>query len=80
MKVRSFGRIADFLGRERELDIEEACTVAELRARLAALCPEAAQSLRDGRLRACVDDTLVPDSYLLTPADSVEFLAPVSGG
>lgn len=79
MKVRSYGRLADLLGSEREVAVG-ACTVAELRAHLAAQCPDAARDLQDRRVRACVGDTLVPDRHLLDPAEPVDLLAPLSGG
>lgn len=80
MKVRSYGKLRDLLGYERDVPIDAPCTVAELRARLAAECPEAAEPLASRRVIACVRDTVVPDNYLVTPSDPVELLAPVSGG
>jgi molybdopterin synthase sulfur carrier subunit len=80
MKVRSYGKIADILGHEREIEIAGSCTVAELRALLAADCPEADRILADGRVRACVDDAIVHDDHVLEPGDSIDLLAPVSGG
>ena len=80
MKVRFYGRLADLLGEERDVQIDAPCSVAELRAQLAAECPEAADSLANERVRACVGDTIVPDSRVVAPDDPVELLAPVSGG
>jgi molybdopterin converting factor small subunit len=36
--------------------------------------------LRSRRARTCVGDRLVHDDHALSPADTVEFLPPVSGG
>ena len=80
MKVRSYGKLADVLGPERRLDFDSPCTIAELRGRLAAECPEAAEPLASKRVRACVGDEIVPDSHVVHPGDAVELLAPVSGG
>lgn len=80
MKVRSYGKLADLLGAEREIEIHQACTVSELRAKLAAACPDAAESLASRRVRACVGDHVVPDSHVLAPGESIDLLAPVSGG
>lgn len=80
MKVRSFGKIADVLGLEREVEIAKSCTVAELRAKLADEFPEAAGTLQSGRVWACVGNSLVHDDHVLAPDDSIELLAPVSGG
>ena len=80
MKVRSYGKLADLLGAEREVRINVPCTVAELRLHLAAECPEAAETLNNKRTRACVGDAIVPDSHLLASDGPIELLAPVSGG
>ena len=80
MKVRSYGKLADLLGAEREVRIDVPCTVAELRSHLAAECPDAAEVLNNRRTRACVGDAIVPDSHVLAPDGPIELLAPVSGG
>ncbi len=80
MKIRTYGKLADLLGAERELETGGPCTVGELRALLASQCPEAAESLASQRVLACVDDTVVTESHLIRPGEAVEFLAPVSGG
>lgn len=80
MKVRSYGKLADLLGAERQVSLSTPCTVAELRARLAGECPAAAEVLANKRVIACVDDTVVPDSHVIAHDESIELLAPVSGG
>ncbi|HJU77834.1 MAG TPA: MoaD/ThiS family protein [Sphingomicrobium sp.] len=80
MKVRFYGKLAEVLGPERCLEIDTPCTLAELRGRLAAECPEAAEALASERVRASVGDELVPDSHVVHPGEAVELLAPVSGG
>ncbi|HEX8841666.1 MAG TPA: MoaD/ThiS family protein [Sphingomicrobium sp.] len=80
MKVTFYGKLAAMLGTELELAVETPCTVASLRTRIAEAHPEAAKSLEDRRVRACVGSTLVADDHPLTASDEVEFLAPVSGG
>ena len=80
MKVQAYGKLADFLGRERDVHIDVPCTVAELRNHLAAECPEAAEPLAGRRVLACVGGSVVPDSHVLVGGESVELLAPVSGG
>ena len=80
MKVRSYGKLADLFGPERDIEIHEPCTVADLRDRLAAAVPEATDSLASGRVRACLGGSIVADSHLLNTNDAVELLAPVSGG
>jgi len=79
MKIHFYGRLAERLGRHVDLDIRGDCSIAELRDRLAADIPEAAGAL-DRRVRACVGDTIVADSHVVRPGETVEFLPPVSGG
>lgn len=80
MKVRAYGKLADLLGQETNVDIDVPCTVAELRAHLAEIFPDAAQPLASRRVLACVGDTVVPDGHVVAPGTLVELLAPVSGG
>lgn len=80
MKVTFYGKLASMLGHELELAVETPCTVARLRSRIVDAYPEAAQSLDDRRVKACIGSRLVADDHPLAPADEVEFLAPVSGG
>ena len=78
MKVLFYGRLADAIGRDIEIEAGRACSVAELRRRVAASHPDAADAL--GRSRAAIASVLVGDEHLIAPADQVEFLPPVSGG
>jgi molybdopterin converting factor small subunit len=80
MRILFRGRLAEAIGPELHLDALPGCSVAELRERLIADHPEAEQPLRSRRALACVDDTLVQDTYVLQAADTIEFLPPVSGG
>jgi molybdopterin converting factor small subunit len=80
VKVRAYGKLADLLGKEEDVDIDVPCTVAELRAHLAATCPDAAEPLASKRVLACVGNTIVPDNHILDGGEPVELLAPVSGG
>lgn len=74
------GRLADLLGREIAIRAPAQCSIAELRSRIAAECPAAAQAILSPRVRACVGDGIVPDSFRPGPDEVVEFLPPVSGG
>lgn len=80
MKVLFYGRLAETIGPDLEVDVPAGCSIAQLREELIAEHPEAEQSLRSKRARACVGDTLVHDDYVLQAVDRVEFLPPVSGG
>jgi molybdopterin converting factor small subunit len=80
MRILFFGKLRDSLGDERELAAEPGETVAALRRRLADLHPAAAGDLMSPRLRACVDDTIVGDDFVVAGHDRVELLPPLSGG
>ena len=80
MIVFFYGRLADTIGRELEVDAAPGCSVGELRETIIAEHPDAERSLRSERARACVGDVLVRDAYVLQVADRIEFLPPVSGG
>ena len=80
MKIAFFGRLRDALGDESEIAAEQGETVARLRARLAALHPEAAPDLLSPAVRACVADSIVGEDFSLRGHERVEFLPPLSGG
>ena len=80
MKVRFYGKLADLFGREREMTVDLPCTVAELRRRLAADAPQAAESVLNKRVRACIGDAIVRDEDVIPEGAVLELLAPVSGG
>ena len=79
MKVRFYGRLAEILGKEIEVQEAGTQTIAGLRATLAALHPEASVDLR-GRTTACMNDVIVNDQSSIGEADIVEFFPPLSGG
>lgn len=79
-KILFHGKLADVLGRDLEMEAPKGCSIGKLRAHIATEHPNAGEALRDSRVRACVGDSIVADSYLLAPGDEVEFLPPVSGG
>ena len=80
MKVLFYGRLAEAIGPELEIDAPAGCSVGQLRDRLVAEHPEAEQPLRSRRALACVGDSLVHDTYVLRADERIEFLPPVSGG
>ncbi len=76
-----YGRLADVIGREIELDVPAGVsTVRDLRGMVAALYPSAAGDLERPRLRACIGDTIVSDDFPLAGVEAVEFFPPLSGG
>ena len=80
MRVRLYGRLAQDISPDLELDADTSTSVAELRQRLAAQYPAAASVLNNERSRVCVRNEFVPDEHWLDAGDEVEILAPVSGG
>lgn len=79
MKILFHGRLADLLGREVELPAA-ACTIAQLRERIAVAHPRAAEPVRSKRVRACIGDAIVAESHVVGAGEQVEFFPPVSGG
>jgi molybdopterin converting factor small subunit len=80
LKVRFYGRLADLFGSERDVSIDTPCTVAELRRRLVVDHPQAAKSLQNKRVRACIGNEIVQDNDVVPEGQVLELLAPVSGG
>jgi molybdopterin converting factor small subunit len=80
VKVAFYGRLAEAVGTELDIEAPPGCSIAELRNKVIAEHPQAEEALRNRRARACVGDAIVHDSYALTATDRVEFLPPVSGG
>lgn len=80
MKILFFGKLRDSLGAAREVDGTVGETVAALRRRLAAAYPLAAADLIAPRTRACVNDTIVGEDFVLGGDERIEFLPPLSGG
>lgn len=80
MKVKFYGRLADVLGSEQQLDIGHGRTVEEVRRLVAERHPDAGEALLDRKVRACIGESIVPDSRAVEPDETVEFFPPVSGG
>ena len=80
MKVAFYGRLAEVVGTELDIEAPTGCSIEELRNKVIAEYPRAEEALCNERARACVGDAIVHDSYVLDGADRVEFLPPVSGG
>jgi molybdopterin converting factor small subunit len=78
MKVNFFGKLADSISRQIDFDLAVPCTVGELRAQLDRAFPGA--GLADRRVRTCVAGAIVGDDMLVPQGETVEILAPVSGG
>jgi molybdopterin converting factor small subunit len=80
VKVAFYGRLAEVVGTELDVEAPPGCSIEELRNTVIAEHPQAENALRNKRARACVGDAIVHDNYVPDPADRVEFLPPVSGG
>jgi molybdopterin synthase sulfur carrier subunit len=76
-----FGRLSDRFGRDREVDIPETgCTVAELKARLAAADPEFAETFSRGVVNVAIDQQMADDGASVKPGQEIAFFSPLSGG
>jgi molybdopterin converting factor small subunit len=75
--VRFYGRLADAIGPEIDLGAG-GISVGEIRRMVAGEHSAAAAAL--GRSRALIGDCVVSDDRLVSDAERLEFLPPVSGG
>lgn len=77
MRIRLYGRLADAIGPEIDVDSAET-SVGAIRRQLAYEHPNAAQAL--SRSRAIVGTVVVEEDHVVGGCDDLEFLPPVSGG
>jgi mannose-6-phosphate isomerase len=80
VRVLFYGRLAEAIAPELQVEARSGCSVGKLRGCLADAHPAAAEILLSRRARACIDNALVEDDYVVGEAQTVEFLPPVSGG
>ena len=79
-RILFFGRLAEQIGREREVDIpDDGCTVADLRRRLAH-DPDLQMLAPGGGMLASVDQQVVQDDAPVNPRQEIAFFSPLSGG
>jgi sulfur-carrier protein len=78
LRILLYGRLADAIDRQVEIDAPAGWSVANVREQLTARHPDAAEVL--DRSRAVIAGSLVGDGRVLNDDDCVEFLPPVSGG
>jgi molybdopterin synthase sulfur carrier subunit len=75
MRILFFGRVADALGRERDVELPAAgCTIAELRALIS---PDV---LARPGVRASLDKQVVGEEAFVRPGAEVAFFSVFSGG
>lgn len=75
------GRLADPVGPVLMLELDApSYTIAQLRAALARAHPSLAADMANARVRACVDEAIVPDGALVEAGQVIAFFPPVSGG
>ena len=80
LKILLFGRLGEEIGRDIVADVPaEGCTVAALRKRLVAGDPACAPLARPS-VRACVDQVIVAEDFVVRPGQEVAFVPPLSGG
>lgn len=78
MRILLYGRLADAIDRQVELDARAGSTVDQIRAQLKRAYPAAAAALAQSR--AVIGDEAVENSRVPGPNDTLEFLPPVCGG
>jgi sulfur-carrier protein len=80
VNVRFYGRLAEAIGPQVEVDVPAPSRVADVRRILAEEFPDGAAILASARSKACIGGSIVGDDHMLSDGDAVEFLPPVSGG
>ena len=79
--VELCGRLADLAGRHLAVPIPaEGCRAAELLGRAGEEAPLIAPLVSEGRVKVCVDETIVDGAAVVHPGDRVALFPPVSGG
>jgi molybdopterin converting factor small subunit len=78
VRILFYGRLADVFGRDTEVAIDLPCTVGVTRQQLQAIRPD--EDLGYKRAKACVNGVLVEDDCVVHEGETLEFLAPLSGG
>lgn len=81
ISVKLCGRLAELAGRTLSVDIPaEGCRADELLARVAERAPLIAAFVSEGRVRVCIEETIVDDATVVRPGQHVALFPPVSGG
>ncbi len=81
VEVELCGRLADLHGSPVELSIPlDGCTAGILLARAAEAFPGLSSLIADGRVRVCVNETVVSEGASVAPGDELALFPPVSGG
>jgi molybdopterin converting factor small subunit len=79
-RILFFGRLAEQIGRDREMDIpDEGCAIGVLRRRLAE-DPDLQSLAPGGGMLASVDQQIVQDDARVMPGQEIAFFSPLSGG
>ncbi len=79
MKIGFYGQIKQPFGGAAEVTVpNEGVTVTALRRLLAERFE--ADAILERSVRAAVNDEIVPETHVVFPVDTVEFMSPVSGG
>lgn len=80
LTVELCGKLADSYGGEITLDLSPGgLTVGELIEAVAKSYPMLAPLLAVGRIRACVNEVIVPDTAIVRQGDIAALFPPVSG-
>jgi len=79
-RILFFGRLAEQIGREREVDIPaDGCTMGALRKQLIE-APDLHILAPGGGMLASVDQQIVQDDAPVKPGQEIAFFSPLSGG
>lgn len=80
MIIEFYGSLAETIGREIEIGVQEGATIASVRRDLIGLFPAAKDDLARLEVRAFVDDEMAKEEDIVGPSSVLAFLPPLSGG
>jgi molybdopterin converting factor small subunit len=78
LKIRTYASIKELLGESFEIDVNDRCTIEELKKKIAAIKPESA-----GLLNICrfaINESIVNDETQIKEDEHVHIIPPSSGG
>ncbi len=79
-RITFYGRLADFMGRERTVAIAQPITAHSLITRLAGDDTELAAVFANARVQLAVNEVIVTPDFIVKDGDEIAFLPPFSGG
>ena len=78
LKIRTYASVKEMLGESFEIEVDDGCTVEELKKKIAARNPKTAEMINICRF--AVNESIVNDKTLIKEDEHVHIIPPSSGG